>query len=422
MITIQKKTGPVADADFSLFPAGSPCLFFDIETTGLSREKNRIYLIGALLLTRNAADIPEMPDVPGTPDATDQSDMPAAPGMADAPAAPAGGQFFQWLAESEDEEILVLAAFLDFIRQLPKPAMLVHFNGARFDIPFFQTRCAKNGLDCQCFSQLPDMDLYQQIKAYKNLLGLPSCRQKSIENFLGIGREDQYDGGELIPVFHQYCRTHGKQEEALLLLHNEEDVNHMPRLTAVFSYIRFFKGGFLWSYCEEARYTDWEGQEKMELFAVYRTDDGRKIPSPLALRRNFSSLYKQKSASLAGQFWMSCRETEMTLRIPLVEGEMKYFFEDYKNYYYLPLEDQAVHKSVSQYVEPEYRKKATAKNCYTRIFGFFLPAAGTAFKPCFYEEYGSKQPWLRWETGETMCGLPAADFFRAYLEMLLGSC
>ncbi len=386
MIAIQKKTGPVSGADFSIFPTASPCLFFDIETTGLSREKNMIYLVGALLLT------------------------------------PESGQFFQWLAQSEEEEILVLAAFLDFIGQLSQPATLVHFNGTRFDLPFFQTRCRRNGLDCRRFSQLSDMDLYQQIRPYKNLLGLPSCRQKAVEDFLGIRRRDQYDGGELIPVFSKYCKHHGRQEETLLLLHNEEDVNNMPRLTALFAYTRFFKGGFLWDHCEEARYTDWEGQEKKELFSVYQTNNGRKIPAPLVLRRNFPSLHKQKSASLAGQFWMSCKETELTLRIPLIEGELKYFFEDYKNYYYLPLEDQAVHKSVSRYVEPEYRRKATAKNCYSRISGFFLPAAGTAFKPCFYEEYGSKQPWLRWEANGTMCGLPTADFFRAYLEMLLGNC
>ncbi len=386
MIAIQKKTGPVSGADFSIFPTASPCLFFDIETTGLSREKNMIYLVGALLLT------------------------------------PESGQFFQWLAQSEEEEILVLAAFLDFIGQLSQPATLVHFNGTRFDLPFFQTRCRRNELDCRRFSQLPDMDLYQQIRPYKNLLGLPSCRQKAVEDFLGIRRRDQYDGCELIPVFSKYCKHHGRQEETLLLLHNEEDVNNMPRLTALFAYTRFFKGGFLWDHCEEARYTDWEGQEKKELFSVYQTNNGRTIPAPLVLRRNFSSLYKQKAASPAGQFWISCKETELTLRIPLIEGELKYFFEDYKNYYYLPLEDQAVHKSISRYVEPEYRTKATAKNCYSRISGFFLPAAGTAFKPCFYEEYGSKQPWLRWEADGTMCGLPTADFFRAYLEMLLGNC
>lgn len=393
MITIQKKTESVEGVDFSAFPTASPCLFFDIETTGLSRDKNQIYLIGALLFT------------PGAPDG--------------------GGQFMQWLAQSGAEEILVLAAFLDLIRQLPEPPMLVHFNGARFDLPFFQTRCARNGLDCRCFSQLPDMDLYQQIKPYKNLLGLASCRQKAIEDFLGIRREDQYDGGELIPVFYEYCRGHRQQEETLLLLHNQEDVENMPRLTAFFSYVSFFRGDFRWDHCEEARYTDWEGQEKKELFVIYQTNNGRKIPSPLTLHRDFSSLQKQKNASLAenaslaGQFWMACKETELTLRIPLIERELKYFFEDYKNYYYLPLEDQAVHKSVAQYVEPEYRKKATAKNCYSRMSGTFLPAAGTSLKPCFYEEYGGKQPWLRWEQKETLYKMSSADFFMEYLRMLL---
>lgn len=389
MITIQKETAPSTAIDFSAFSAAPPYLFFDIETTGLSRDKNQIYLIGALLFTPDSAQ----------------------------------AKFRQWLAGSEAEETPVLAAFLDFIRQLPAPPTLVHFNGARFDIPFFLTRCARNKLDCQCFSQLPDTDLYQQIKPYKNLLGLPNCRQKTIEDFLRIRREDQCNGGELIPVFHKYCKGHGQQEEALLLLHNQEDVENMPRLTGIFSYVSFFRGAFRWDHCEEARYTDWEGREKKELFVVYQTDDGRKIPSALTLHRDFSSLQKQKSTSLAGQFWMACKETELTLRIPLMEGKLKYFFEDYKNYYYLPMEDQAVHKSVAQYMDPEYRKKATAKTCYNRIQGTFLPAvSASSLKPCFYAEYGSRQPWLRWEHKETLCGMPAADFFAEYLRALLEGC
>ena len=34
------------------------------------------------------------------------------------------------------------------------------------------------------------------------------------------------------------------------------------------------------------------------------------------------------------------------MKMPLLEGTLKYYYADYKNYYYLPLEDEAVHKSV----------------------------------------------------------------------------
>ena len=59
--------------------------------------------------------------------------------------------------------------------------------------------------------------------------------------------------------------------------------------------------------------------------------------------------------------------------MPLLKGTYYHFFADYKNYYYLPQEDMAVHKSVGAYVEPAFRQKATAGNCYIKKTGTFLP-------------------------------------------------
>ena len=116
--------------------------------------------------------------------------------------------------------------------------------------------------------------------------------------------------------------------------------------------------------------------------------------------------------------WLSCRGSELTLRLPLTEGEMKYFFPDYKNYYYLPAEDQAVHKSVAVYTDPAFRQKAVRQNCYSRVSGLFLPAVHKKQKPCFYQNYGDKQGYLRWEQQEKSKEEQAA-FFEDYLRQLL---
>ena len=41
---------------------------------------------------------------------------------------------------------------------------------------------------------------------------------------------------------------------------------------------------------------------------------------------------------------------------------MKYFFKDYKNYYYLPMEHMAIHKSMAAYVDDAHKEKATKDN------------------------------------------------------------
>ena len=87
----------------------------------------------------------------------------------------------------------------------------------------------------------------------------------------------------------------------------------------------------------------------------------------------------------------------MLLRIPLYEGELKYFYPDYKNYSYLPAEDNAIHKSVAVYVDKSQRMPATAATCYTRKAGSFLPCFTSMDEvglPRFRADYKDKQLWI----------------------------
>ena len=77
-----------------------------------------------------------------------------------------------------------------------------------------------------------------------------------------------------------------------------------------------------------------------------------------------------------------------------MSGTRKYFFPNYKDYYYLPLEDQAIHKSVGTYVDKEHREKAKASNCYKKKEGIFLPQFSTVFTPSFRREYKDEVQWF----------------------------
>ena len=61
------------------------------------------------------------------------------------------------------------------------------------------------------------------------------------------------------------------------------------------------------------------------------------------------------------------------MRVPLYEEEMKYFYSNYKNYYYLPDEDTAIHKSVASYVDKKYRVQATPKIATRGSFPLTFP-------------------------------------------------
>ena len=80
---------------------------------------------------------------------------------------------------------------------------------------------------------------------------------------------------------------------------------------------------------------------------------------------------------------LTLTENTCSLQVPMLTGEYYYYYKDYKNYYYLPAEDRAIHKSIAIYTDPSARKKATAENCYERKTGTFIPAFSPVLSPAF---------------------------------------
>ena len=66
-----------------------------------------------------------------------------------------------------------------------------------------------------------------------------------------------------------------------------------------------------------------------------------------------------------------------------LHGELKFFFENYKDYYYLPMEGRAVHKSVGQFVDPAFRKRARKETAFEPAAGDFYPEFSSGIRPCF---------------------------------------
>lgn len=75
------------------------------------------------------------------------------------------------------------------------------------------------------------------------------------------------------------------------------------------------------------------------------------------------------------------------LRVRLFEGELRFFYSGSpKDYYYLPEEDIAVHKSIASAVDKEHRVQANASNCYGKKYAIFLPQYDAVFSPVFREQ------------------------------------
>lgn len=341
----------------------SDLLFFDIETTGLSSKTSQVVLIGLIQYNLEASAF----------------------------------EMIQFLAESKDssEEIQILE---NFCRIALTKNYLVHFNGGSFDLPFLKHRCQILHLS-ESFSQLPSLDLYRELLAMPAFFRqMPNHKQKSFELLIGYPRKDRLSGKEMISAFQEYAKTKNSSTLKLLLLHNEDDLKGMLALTSLGSLKQLLQDSYEITEIQELQEPNLDGTIETKLLFQLSLE----MPVPAILSANTSFCY------------ITITENKVKIKMPLYEGTLRYFYPDYKNYYYLPFEDEAIHKSVAAYLDSSHRQKATAATCYKKISGTFLYAPGTPKLPLLRENYHSREHYVLWPFPE-----PVSQHLSSYLHEVL---
>lgn len=346
-------------------------IYFDIETTGLSAQSSYVYLIGC--------------------------------------AYEENGTYFltQWMCTEPAEEKDLLRLFFDKVKDYD---LLLHYNGIGFDLPFLEKKAKRHCLEFP-LQYLESLDLYAVSRKLKPYLPTEDLKLKSMEQFFGFTRTDTFSGGDLIEVYAHFLglyrlnemTAHSKEQEVtalahVLLLHNAEDIKNLPSLTILL---------FLQNLSKEL--TEERLQPPLPN-ALADNPELREALNKIKLTPKAVSVDYAFPFTLPAPCELSLPFDDRTIAIrlskdglvmvflPVYSGELKYFYPNPADYYYLPLEDCAMHKSVAAFVEKEYRKKATAATCYTKKTGAFLPfflknakkeAQKETSLPCFYSDYKS---------------------------------
>lgn len=388
-------------------------LYIDIETTGLSPERDRICLIGCACLQQDR------------------------------------WQLVQWFDDTGTSEQDLLLSFLIFMK---KYKALVHYNGERFDLPFLVSRIEKCEPALQLggeaiLNQLHSIDLYKAIRPWKKRLGLENLRQKTLENFIGDGRTEDMDGRQLVEIYraslqpgpaashegtamhlegacHEDAATHlqdaslenasvylqdASHEDAtahlkdassqhsasaedrvrklqqLVLDHNAADVRGLIAITPLYALSDLFRHKLNVRKAQANHYRSYDGEPREEIVLFARIEG---VPEEIIPRRITMS---------ADGCYASLLGSEITLKIPLFRGELKFFYANYQDYYYLPAEDAAIHKSLASFVDKSHRVQATAATCYTRKSGAFLPEWTRFRLPFFKKDYKDPYAWFEFQ-------------------------
>ncbi|MBP5489958.1 MAG: ribonuclease H-like domain-containing protein [Lachnospiraceae bacterium] len=332
-------------------------VWFDIETTGLSSSAACVYMIGAVM--RSCGE----------------------------------WRFCQWFSERPTEEVELLQAFAG---ALPADCALLHYNGTTFDLPFLRDRCRFLHLDITW--PTVSVDLYSQLRKLKRLAGLPSCRQRDLEPYAGYPREDPYDGGTLIAYYGDFIKhdkihrltgissENGNPAEELyaaLARHNREDLAGLVSLTGLYDCFEILKGDIT-----DAELAEFGDAVSLTLLSDRRWPEGmtfsvRLADRHLTLPKRLEDLTLTIGADADGR---------LTLRIPILTEPAKHFYDNYRDYFYLPVEGRVVHKSIAAHMDRSYCRPAKRDEAFDWFRGELLPQVGEVLSPCFL--YNSKDRCL----------------------------
>lgn len=301
------------------------------------------------------------------------------------------GEWFitQWFNNDGISEREILIQFFSFIKE---KKYLFHYNGDGFDIPYVTKKLKRYELDFS-LDNIESIDLYKLIKPFKKVLHLDNLKQKTLEKFLAINRLDKYTGGDLIKIYQDYLNTPVPTSRQFLIQHNYEDLEGLLYTSSLLAYNKLKAGSFI--------------VQKMSL------RDNRLL---FSLTLNFP--LPRRITLGTNDIIVTGHKNEATINVPIITDEFKFFFDNYKEYYYLPAEDMAVHKSVASYVDKNYREQAKKENCYTRRKGHFITQIDNGIISGYKRNYKDKETYI--ELVDSF--LQDLDMLTAYARHVIEKC
>lgn len=190
-------------ADMTRYFRNKDICFLDIETTGLNRRYDQIYLIGLLFFNYETQN----------------------------------WNLKQIFAHNVKCERYVLEKLNDIIKGFD---LIVTYNGNSFDLPFIYHRSRKYSIDTDILD-MDTFDIYRKIRAQKSYLELENLKLKTIEEELGIYREDEYSGKDCIDLYYSYMNTGNETLRNKILKHNYDDLYYLADIMEIFEYIEDIK-------------------------------------------------------------------------------------------------------------------------------------------------------------------------------------
>lgn len=167
--------------------------FLDIETLGLRRDQDPIYLIGFLYKDRSEWILEQV-----------------------------------WISSLDKESDLLNYS----LKLIDKFKYIVNYNGSSFDLPYINHRSRLYNLGSQ-IDILKSFDIYSLLRSNRDVLSLENLKLETVEEYLGIYREDIYSGLECIYMYKDFLKTNDTSLKSKILQHNYDDLIYLAEILTI---------------------------------------------------------------------------------------------------------------------------------------------------------------------------------------------
>lgn len=209
--------------------------------------------------------------------------------------------------EEEQDEPAMLTLLEEILTHFDE---VITFNGSSFDIPHLKRKYTAYGM-VNPFPGKQFRDLYLEYKDYAALLGLPS---RKLADYAAFAVGDT----------------------------TSDDAVKTLKILSLDSISAFFSGS--WTLADAQKDGD-------HLYYTLHTD------CPFFHRISFQDQI----------FHLILDRQTAKLSVLLVDGKVRRYYTNYKDYYYLPLEGYSIHKSMAVYVQKTHKEKAVRQNCFNLV-------------------------------------------------------
>lgn len=290
--------------------------------------------------------------------------------------------FLQLFSESIDEEALIIGKFFDIAENYN---VLLSYKGESFDIPFIGKRlyALKQNELYKRFTMLRSRsyDIAGEIMSVKASLSFSSTKLDYLRKKCGQQVPERISGENISKFYVEHIAA-AKLKKLLETTGNAANHDmigdyHPKPVTDELAHIKPDSGD---RFLSDILYRNRENIESViYLLRLSRLFSMRKGRFNVNISNECDDIDIENSLTNNNDtvfFAYFADDFELTVPISVVSVSLRQYYPNYKDYYYFPAEDMAVHKSIAEFAASGSKKKATAKTAYRNVSGRFIPVPG----------------------------------------------